>query len=242
MKKLLSIIAGITLAFCMVSCSSPSERALKDSHELGVVSTQVQNKLEDLPFTASWLSSDYAHVREKYRKVYVCPVKTEALSDSLNITKEEDIKRLSDAAALFKGKLEGDIRKKAKGRMLVVNKPGKDVLNLQLHIVDMSRNNVAMNMLSFLIPLPASSQVAHVAFQGRVDMAGSIQEPEAGRLIAEFFDHNPGRYSIYSVKDYQKYGHARESAEMWREVLSDMFSEPKAHKVKAPLALSIKPA
>lgn len=240
MKKtvFLALASGLIL---LNSCSTPSERALEHAQEKGLVSDNVKERIDDLPFSASYLAPEYPAARTQYKKVYIKPIGTEVFEKTLDISTPEEQQKLAEQTKAFHKSLVDSIRKKAKGRVQVVDKPTKDALNLELHLVNLTRNNVVMNILSFMIPLPASSQVAHVAFQGRVDMAGKVTEPKAGKTVAEFFDHNPGKYSIYSVKDYQKYGHAKECGEIWREIFAKMFSEPKAQKVSAPAPVTLKP-
>lgn len=223
------------------SCGSiPDNRALEKAVDSGVIQHELKKDTDQMPFSAIYLSPDYAQQRTAYKKVYIAPISGEKLFEKKNPSKDQK-QKFAQETLKFQDQLATEIKKKSKGKMIVVSAPAKDALILEMDVIDVSRNNVFMNIASFLIPLPASSQVAHVFFQGRVDMVARIREPKKNEVIAEIFDHNPGKYSLYSVKDYKRYGHAVETMDVWKDIFSDMFSEPKAKKISAPVPLTAKP-
>lgn len=240
LSKSLHLIAVAVLACAFSACQMHLKSMQSDAEKRGFISDGIEDNSDLLPFDLVHLSPDYAAKREQYRKVYVAPLDVSALMDIKKL-KGKELEEARKGVASYQDRLVKEIQKKSKGRMQVVKTPSKDALTLEMHVLALSRNNVVLNVAAFLVPVPCSSQLAHTAFQGRVEMAARVLDPATGKPIAEVLDRDAGAYAAYSVKDYKRYGHTKEAFDHWVEIFGDMFAAPKAEKVKAPAPVTLKP-
>lgn len=237
MNRRLSLLCTLCGTLTLLpSCTTSLDRA----EEAGFISDKVSKKEDLLPFTRSYIAPEYAKARTTYNKIHIPLPDTEIIAKQFKLDEEQKVKA-HQALVRWKSKIEKEILEKSKNTMQIVQAPGKDTLTLNLYLLDISKTNVIMNTLTFLIPLPLSSQTGHLFFQGRVDLAGNLIEDKTGQKIAEFYDHNPGKYSVYSIKDYERYGHSIEAFDNWTEIFGKMFSGKKAEKVNKPLGVTLKP-
>ncbi|MEZ4753363.1 MAG: DUF3313 family protein [Bdellovibrionota bacterium] len=115
----------------------------------------------------------------------------------------------------------------------LTEEPGSDTFVLELAIADVEPTNPVLNATSTVLGfvVPGGGLLSHV-HSGSIAIEGIIRDGATGDILVEFKDRESDKNSAFSVKDYQRYGHAREAIEDWSDQLAEIFSTPLDHTVE----------
>lgn len=178
-----------------------------------------------LPFHKLWKSPDVESWEraEKKTAIYIAPVSLDYLRsiDKALVSGEVTIGTLDrkedEIAAYMQEVFVEAFQKSPKARYKVATQPGEDTVTLQLALVELNptsaKGNAVLNTLNFffgpLVYIGAVFTKGNIAFEGR------LSNSTTGEAIVEFADNEEDPMTIYSVRDFVSYGHAKRAIRNW---------------------------
>ena len=88
--------------------------------------------------------------------------------------------------------------------------------------------------------LPGSGILASLA-RGTVAMEGRVRDAETGEVLFEFKDRSSDRVSLFSIKDYQEYGHIRAVISRWADEYARLQAQNFEGKIPKALPFTFDP-
>ncbi len=249
MKYIILVLAVVTISGCTVLKASPADNAgFVPKPEL------LAEKRERAPFNAYWVFNpdEYDKLRRDYAKVYIAPVDTSvvrAIYKSATGSEETKTMRIEEAEELanyFRERIKLNLKdsKSTNGRkMEVTEQPGPKTLSLKLALVQVVPTNPGVNLIGtaagFFVP---GGGLIKLVGEGSVAMEGYVAEESASlSLYEEFKDREGQKTSPFSLKDYQKYAHIRESIDEWAQQISLLLTTPSEYMVDDSSVISLNP-
>lgn len=206
--------------------------------------TDTTSKSDRLPFIHAWVKPDFQ--AEKWTKLYIKPVRIDLLPEdawkasksSAVLSKEDYIEMANKLAEYFRTKLIDTIIEKKSERPVIVDKPGADVVTLEIAFTELEFSHPIIRATSMLSPIPATGVALssitdpHVAFAARFyDGSGNLFATIADRLFP------PVR-----ILDFNKVtasSSAREACTTWSEMLAETFTQDKLTPVRGKTWFSL---
>ncbi len=209
----------LSMALLTTSCSS---RFLK------AAPTELTGFLEPLPAlknerkkTPFLLSG--GTLEAPVKGIYIAPISLDYLNvESKTLAKVEgtDESRVEAARKLAvygRRKFVEAFEKSRKPRYVLLTKPEKDCLVLELAITDLHRNSISGSMVRLVVhPIvePVLTKPTP-GLKGNVAIEGKLRNTQTGEIIFQFADTEESSSLVVPVKDFIPYGQAREAFRNW---------------------------
>lgn len=179
------------------------------------------------PFLRVWKNNSpevWAKAESK-RKLYIAPVSLEYLrpmTQPLSRVEVREKSRQNEAkklAVYMRDQFTQAFRKSPHPHYEIVDAPGKDVLNLEMAIVEFNPNSIVAGLTRRainLIAVPGAESLVGRQLKGNIAMEGRVADPEQKQSIYEFADAEQNRSAlILSIHDYNPYSAARKIIREW---------------------------
>jgi hypothetical protein len=76
---------------------------------------------------------------------------------------------------------------------------------------------------------------------GSIAIEGVVKDGASGEILFEFKDREADKSTLFSVKDYQQYAHARQTIEEWSMQFAEVATTTSEHMVDDALLVSVNP-
>lgn len=235
------VLAGISIF--SVSCSSrflkaaPAELSgfLEPKPEL-------QNERKKTPFLLSG-----GTVVAPVRGIYIAPISLEYLAaESKALSKvegsdegrEEAAKKL---AVYGRRKFVEAFEKSRKPRYVLLTKPDKDCVVLEMAITDLHRNSISGSLLRLAVhPIvePVLTKPTP-GLKGNVAIEGKLRDAKTGEVLFQFADTEESSSLVVPVKDFIPYGQAREAFRNWSRQFEKLTRVAPGKRVRDTRVISL---
>lgn len=179
------------------------------------------------------------------RAFYFAPIDVSPLRDRLRgdkFTKSEIEDRMAEADELkryFEERLRMEFSKHG---LNVVDKPREDAFFCEIALVDLRPTlavvNAAATTAGFFVP---GAGLVRRLGSGSIAMEGMVRDGETLDILAEFQDREADKDSLFTVRDFQRYSHARYSIDDWSEQLAKLASTTSEVKVDDSVPVTLIP-
>lgn len=129
----------------------------------------------------------------------------------------------------------------------LTNQPGKDALVLQMALTKLTPTSAQGNVITTVLKLLVTPLATVGGFftKGNIAMEGKVLVPMPGkdrshRPFFQFADNEADKFTFFSLRDYQRYGHAHHTIEHWAKQFEKMTRSRKGEKVGDSSAVSLK--
>lgn len=179
------------------------------------------------PFLRVWRnnSPEVWAKAEKKKKLYVAPVSLEFLRpmtqpmSRVEVREKTRQKEAQKLAGYMQDQFILAFRNSPQPHYEIVDQPGKDVLNLEMAIVEFNPNSVVAGLTRRainLLAVPGAESLVGRQLKGNIAMEGRVADPEQKQSIYEFADAEQNRSAlILSIHDYNPYSAARKVVREW---------------------------
>ena len=244
-RKYFFLVAILILSGCAVLKASPALDTgfLPDAKKLS-------ERRERWPFNGVYVSDEkkYSKLKKEYNQIYIKRINTKFLEDKLS-KKEESEKakiyrkeEIQEIANYMRNTFKMRLSHYPEHPFELTEEPGSKTFILELAFAELDPTNPALNatgtVLGFLVPGGGLLSRVH---SGSVAIEGIIRDGASGRILLEFKDREGDKTSAFSIKDYQRYAHARDSIEDWADQFAELMATDLDHKVEDSLPFEINP-
>lgn len=173
---------------------------------------------------AQWIYINPHAQWSKYTKVMIDPVTFIASADTK--VSSEDQQTLAN---YFYNELKKQMGEKA----TIVDKPGPDVLRLQVALTNAEGATPGLRSISVVIPqarvlnLAQSAATGSYAFVGSASCEGQVTDSVTGEQLAAWIDKREGGVALSSAAQW-KWGDAENVMDYWAKRLADKYAEFKS--------------
>lgn len=222
--------------------ASPSEPSGFLPHEDKLVEAR-----ERSPFNGSYYPDReridrLKKIRQSY---YLAPIDTSPLRARLKsekFTKSEIEDRMAEADELkryFEERLKMEF---AKHGLKILEKPEENAFFCEIALVELRPTLAVMNAAATTAGffVPGAGLVRRLG-TGSIAMEGMVRDGETLDVLAEFKDREADKDSLFTVRDFQRYSHARYSIDDWSEQLAKLASTTSDVKVEDSLPVTLLP-
>lgn len=149
----------------------------------------------------------------KFKKIFVAPVSTKYLQERAGWQKssfaEYDPKGVGDLAAFTRQAFIAAHRANTStNRLEVVDHPDSGTIILEMAITELVPTKAWLNTVT-------TAAIGWAPDKGLIALEARLREGPGGRVIAVFADREQGKDSIFNVKSFTWYSHARAIIEEW---------------------------
>lgn len=134
----------------------------------------------------------------------------------------------------------------------LADRPGSDTVVLQLALTELTPTSAGGNVLTTVVKFIATPLIAPLASlggfftKGNIAIEGKMLVPMPGkgrsqRPFFQFADNERDKLTLFSIRDYQSYGHAVHTIHDWAVHFEQMTRAQKGEKVKDSSAVTLKP-
>ena len=246
MKKYFLLVFTIfILAGCVALKASPAPDTgfLPDSKKL-------TERRERWPFNGVYVNDEdkYSTLKKEYDKIYVKRINTDFIEGK--IEKEEDKEKekiyrkeeLQEIANYMRNTFKMRLSDFPDHSFKVTSEPGSKTFILELAVAELNPTNPALNAtgaaLGFVVP--GGGLISHL-HSGSIAIEGIVRDGSTGNILLEFKDRESDKSSAFSIKDYQRYAHARDSIEDWADQFAELMATDLDHRVEDSLPFEINP-
>ncbi|MFA7160624.1 MAG: DUF3313 family protein [Kiritimatiellia bacterium] len=205
--------AGFAIAVCIFTffctgCKAPPARQTTPfiSDTAGMMPVP-----EIKAYHKSWARNDADWA--KFKKIFVAPVSTKYLQERAGWQKssfaEYDPKGVGDLAAFTRQAFIAAHRANTStNRLEVVDHPDSGTIILEMAITELVPTKAWLNTVT-------TAAIGWAPDKGLIALEARLREGPGGRVIAVFADREQGKDSIFNVKSFTWYSHARAIIEEW---------------------------
>jgi hypothetical protein len=244
MKSLKSLFILFVLASfcgCKIFRASPAKPSGFLAHD------NLLAEMERSPFNAGYVPDRKRldDLKKVYKRVCLTPVELNALRAKLkmdDLSKSEIDDRLSDAQELveyLQGRYQLEFEKQG---IEVSFEPREDCFIWELAIVELRPTLVALNVAATAAGtlIPGAGVIQRFG-SGSIAIEGIIRDGKTGDILAEFKDRQADKTAPFTIKDFQKYSHARNTIDEWTESFAKLTTTTGDVKIDRPFPLTLLP-
>lgn len=125
--------------------------------------------------------------------------------------------------------------------------PGKDALVLQIALTELTPTSAQGNIITTVLKLVVTPIATLGGFftKGNIAIEGKVLVATPGKKRAhqpffQFADNEADKFTIFSLRDYQSYGHATHTIQHWAKQFEKMTRARRGEKVGDSSAVSLK--
>jgi hypothetical protein len=219
MKQSYLVLVWVSIALSSTSCASRFLKAAPT--ELSgflAPSPAMKNERKLTPFLLSG-----GTVVAPVEGIYIAPISLKYLSDeSKALAKVEGTDEGREEAArklavYGRRKFVEAFEKSRKPRYVLLTKPDKDCLVLEMAITDLHRNSISGSLLRLAVhPIvePVLTKPTP-GLKGNVAVEGRLRNAKTGEIVFQFADTEESSSLVVPIKDFIPYGQAREAFRSW---------------------------
>jgi Protein of unknown function (DUF3313) len=204
-----------------------------------------------LPVHYVWRNLDLEtqkRVMEK-RRIYIAPVSLAYLQPmtkdlailemEAGMTERDEV----DMARELRRRFALAFVKSPTPRYQIAMKPGEDTVTLELAITQLSPTSISGNAAKtaskfFIGPL---SGLVGVFAKGNIAIEGKVTLSDTRVPVLQFADNEKDKVTLYTVRDFQPYGHTLVAMDEWAEQFEEFTRTFSEHKVDESSFITLKP-
>lgn len=243
MKQSYLVLVWVSIALSSTSCASRFLKAAPT--ELSgflAPSPAMKNERKLTPFLLSG-----GTVVAPVKGIYIAPISLKYLSDESKALakvegsdegREEAARKL---AVYGRRKFVEAFEKSREPRYVLLTKPDKDCLVLEMAITDLHRNSISGSLVRLavhpivepILTKPASGLKGNVAIEGR------LRNAKTGEIVFQFADTEESSSLVVPIKDFIPYGQAREAFRSWARQFEKLTSVAPGKRVRDTRVISL---
>lgn len=248
-KLHLFIAALLSASMSMQGCSalkaSPSSKNLFLTHPELVVETRDRAPFNGIAYLDP-VRVDYLHATIK--KILVLPVRTDLLEKEFEHEIEDEterakrVKAAREVAVYFKQKIIDEMHAFPNYPYEVIDTQVPDCFVLEFALVELEPTKVEYNLLGTVagVFVPGGSVIGRAA-TGGIAFEAQIRDGSNNKVIIEFRDRETDKTSLFTVKDFEEYGHIYKSIDEWAEQYAELSATARTHRVSDSLPFTLNP-
>jgi len=230
---------------CSALKASPSSKNLFLTHPELVVETRDRAPFNGIAYLDP-ARVDYLHATIK--KILVLPVRTDLLEKEFEREIEDEsirAKRISEAreiAVYFRDRIKAAMAAYPNYPYEVIDTQVPDCFVLEFALVELEPTKIEYNVLGTVagVFVPGGGVIGRAA-TGGVAFEAQIRDGSNNKIIIEFRDRETDKTALFSVKDFEEYGHIRRSIDEWAEQYAELSSTARNHRVSDSSPFTLNP-
>ena len=245
---MLRSLLPVLLLLCLCSCQHLRKLVKANPAEL---SSFVEHRGEmkrlppEAPFQYTWSTRDKSarQKAEALRDIYVAPVSLTELrpmmTGKVRGSKRRGLEVSAEAPAVageMRQEFSAALQSQPAPRYRLVATPGPSTLVLELAITELNPTSPAMNAvkLAAKIALGPVGSVGGLAVRssGNIAVEARLRAGSKGPVVYQFADNESDKLTLYSVRDFRPYGHARMAVKEWARQFAETAQNYAGTKVK----------
>ena len=248
-KILYNCVGALVICFSLQACSalkaSPSSKNLFLTHPELVVETRDRAPFNGIAYIDPE-RVDYLHATIK--KILVLPVRTDLLEKEFERDIEDEneratrIKEARAIAQYFHERIIAEMHAFPNYPYEVIETQVPDCFVLEFALVELDPTKVEYNLLGTIAGafVPGGSVIGRAA-TGGIAFEAQIRDGVNNKVIIEFRDRETDKTALFSVKDFEEYGHIRKSVDEWAEQYAELSATARTHRVSDSLPFTLNP-
>ncbi len=257
MKKeeaLRSIIVTLVLVGC-VGCSS-TNTTLKASPAKPTAFLEHADEMKEVrgraPFNRVWRNPEVPSLtvmRERYDSILIRPVTLAYLGQGEKEDIRDAVRRgttkesAEDIAAFMQEEFIRAAKERKALGLRVVNTPSPNTIIIELALTEIKPTQIAENVVGTVggAFVPGAGTAMKVVSKGSVAFEAKLRSGDNQLLLGEAADRESDPMTIISMRDYERYGHAKSAISDWANQLIELMSTPPSHTVADSSTLDWRP-
>lgn len=197
----------------------------------------------EIPFNKSWWNpkTDFS----QFKEIYIAPVNTEHLlkmSWWQEVERGASLQKDIPGLALYAQQTIRNAFIKDRGhRFRVVDYPHADTLVLSFALVEVVPTKTTLKYAGLLPPLMIPMRIAGLGSKSTAAFEAKMTAGPNGKIVAMFADREAEKLSIFTVKDYSWYGHAKGLIREWANQLVQVCHKERNQVIKDSSWFELKP-
>jgi hypothetical protein len=245
MKILLLAAIILSLSNCTLLKASSPKKTLFLTHPELVVETRDRAPFNGIAYIDP-VRVDQMHAQIK--KILVLPIRTDLLEKEFltDIPDEQQraqrIEEAKEIARYFHDRIIAAMKAYPNYPYEIIDKQTPDCFVLEFALVELEPTKIEYNMLGTVAGffVPGAGAIGRAA-TGGIAFEAQIRDGSNNKVIIEFKDRETDKTSLFTVKDFEEYGHIRESIDEWAEQYAELSSTARTHRVSDSLPFTISP-
>ena len=209
----------------------------------GFINGALLSSSTDIPFQKAWRKKGVD--LRNYREIFIQPVNTEYL---LKMSLWEETGRgqkiredIGDLAMYARDVLEKAFREDPAQRFLVVDAPSTKTLVLEFALVELVPSKAALNAAGLIPPIAIPASILGLTARSTVAFEARVRDGYSGEVLALFADREAAKVSIFNVKNYSWYSHAKSIIEEWSVQFVQVLGKKPNQVIKGSGWFELKP-
>jgi hypothetical protein len=131
--------------------------------------------------------------------------------------------------------------KSRKPRYVLLTKPDKDCVVLEMAITDLHRNSISGSLLRLAVhPIvePVLTKPTP-GLKGNVAIEGKLRDAKTGEILFQFADTEESSSLVVPIKDFIPYGQAREAFRSWSRQFEKLTRVAPGKRVRDTRVISL---
>lgn len=234
------------IACCVLLAMAGCVRKIGPAPETAFVQGEQLEIRHHYPFQRVWKKTGIDW--NAYRTVYVADVNTDFLQklswqDALG-RGEKVTTDVPSIARYMKKAFRKAVRRDAKSRFRLVDTPGSADISLELAIVELVPNKIAIKLGAYFWGwfTEKTREKAELILESRsrIAMEGRIRDMKTGDVIAMFTDREARKAGL-SIRNYTWYGHVKSIIREWADQTVHFMSTTNKDMLKDSSPFTLKP-
>ena len=205
---------------------------------------------ERAPFDGMWYADKdgFAARQSEYKELVVLPVDTSflelktAASDRSERLKIERIEDIREIGRYMRERFVLAVKDYPGAPLAVTEQIGDHTLVLELALVELNSTNPGVNTFgtAAAILFPGGG-ILKYGGKGSIAFEGILRDGATMEILMEFKDRWKDKLSIFTIKDFQQFAHARSAIEDWAKQFAELAVTPHDHKVESSWPVTLNP-
>ena len=240
-----AVLLGLCLAGCSALKASPSRKNLFLTHPELVVETRDRAPFNGIAYLDP-VRVDYLHATIK--KILVLPVRTDLLEKEFAHEIEDEklraqrVEEAREIAVYFREKILAAMAAYPNYPYERIESQVPDCFVLEFALVELDPTKIEYNLLGTIAGafVPGAGVIGRAA-TGGIAFEAQIRDGVNNKVVIEFRDRETDKTALFSVKDFEEYGHIRKSVDEWAEQYAELSATARTHRVSDSSPFTLNP-
>jgi hypothetical protein len=240
---ILAVLLGAAGCSLLRASPAPDTGFLPDAETLAAM------KVES-PFNGLWYSDleRLALLKREYNQIAILPVDTAYLeaeisgSRASDSAKREYIEDVREIARYLRGRFVMALERYPDLPLKVVEEAGPKTFVLEVALVELDPTDPLVNTIGTAagVFVPGGGLIK-IAGKGSIAIEALLRDGGSGAILAQFKDRRSDKLAPFTIRDFQKYAHARGAIEDWAREYAELVANPLGHKIDGALPFTLNP-
>lgn len=201
-------------------------------------------------FQKVWASQDHQVLQESFakKKLHIAPVTLDYLRPASKGLGSRTKRHEREMATRLQSEFTRAFQRSPAPYYQLTDQPGRDTVVLQLALTELNPTSAQGNAITTVLKLVVTPIAALGGFftKGNIAIEGKMLVPMPGqgkpsRVFFQFADKERDKLTLFSLRDYQSYGHATHTIRDWAVHFEEMTRARRGEKVRDSTALTLRP-